>query len=256
VFDRQTLWNVVERSEKRKDAALAREVELSLPRELSREAQIDLVRHYVSDLLVARGMIGDFALHEPAAADGKTNPHAHVLCTVRDLDADTPTGFAPLKNLDWEEPRAVKEALAEARKRYNNTGLEADKAALDAVEAQRNVNVWRAAWADYANRALADAGSAARIDHRTLEAQGIARPAQPNLGLARHIERAYAHLKDRLTQWVAVKKRTALYNEMEHYKRRDPVKLAEFVLRLGDLAEDIAASFRRPPSDQEVSHER
>ncbi len=31
VFDRQTLWNQVERSEKRKDAQLAREVEITLP---------------------------------------------------------------------------------------------------------------------------------------------------------------------------------------------------------------------------------
>ncbi len=256
VFDRQKLWNFVERSEKRVDAQLAREIELSLPRELGREAQIDLVRSFVRDTFVSRGMVADIGIHVPDAADGGEQPHAHVLMTLRELDPISVTGFAATKNRDWNEPEAIARAVAEARKRFNNTGLDVDKEALDAVEALRNVNVWRASWADYANRALADAGSAARIDHRTLEAQGIFRPAQPNLGLVRHVERAYAHLKDRLTQWVAVKKRTSLYHEVEQLKRRDPVALAEFVLRLGDLAESFAASFRKAPPEPEVSHER
>jgi hypothetical protein len=131
-----------------------------------------------------------------------------------------------------------------------------DKAALEAAEARRNVNIWRAGWAEYANRWLADIGSTARIDHRTLEAQGIFRTPQPNIGLARHIEKAYAYLKDRLTQWVAVKKRTLIYQEVEQYRQRDPVKLAEFVLRLSDMAEDIASHYRRSDPVPEVSYER
>ncbi len=110
----------------------------------------------------------------------------------------------------------------------------------------RNVNIWRARWADYANAALADAGSEARIDHRTLEKQGIFRVAEISLGIARHIEKAYDYLRERVTQWVAIRKRADLYEEVEHYKTRDPVKLAEFVLSLADMAESFAAQFRRP----------
>ncbi|MEM6933600.1 MAG: MobA/MobL family protein [Pseudomonadota bacterium] len=42
-----------------------------------------------------------------------------------------------------------------------------------------NLGQWREAWADYSNRFLDEAGSEARIDHRTLEAQGVAREATP-----------------------------------------------------------------------------
>lgn len=256
VFDRQALWNMVEKAEKRVDAQLAREVEITLPRELTPDQCVELVRSFVRDQFVSKGMVADIAIHRPDASDGKEQPHAHVLLTLRRLDPTSVTGFASLKERDWNEPEPIRKAVAEARKRFNNTDLPEDKAALEAAEKQRNVNVWRAEWAGYANRALEAVGSAARIDHRTLEAQGIARPAQPNIGLARHIEKAYAYLKDRITQWVSVRKRAALYSELEQYKRRDPAKVADFILRLSDMAEDIAAQYRRSPPIPEVPLER
>jgi ATP-dependent exoDNAse (exonuclease V) alpha subunit len=256
VFDRQTLWNVVEGCEKRVDAQLAREVEITLPRELSREQQIDLVRSFVRDHFVSEGMTADYAIHEPTAADGQKQPHAHIMLTMRRLDSASPTGFSAKKERDWNEREDVAQAVSEARKLFNDTNLPEHKAALQAAEAQRNVQVWRKAWQDSANRALEQAGSAARIDHRTLEAQGIARPAQPSLGLARHVEKAYAYLKERLTNYVAIRKRASLYYELEHYRSRDPVKLAEFVLRIADIAEDFAAQFKRPRPISEVPLDR
>lgn len=256
VFDRQTLWNMVERAEKRVDAQLAREIEITLPRELPREDQIDLVRRFVREQFVAEGMVADIGIHVPDASDGKEQPHAHVLLTMRYLDASTPTGFAPTKEREWNERAHIAEALNAARKRFNDTGLDEDREALEAVEAQRNVNVWRKAWADYANGALERVGSEARIDHRTLEKQGIFRMAEPYLGLARHVEKAYVFLKERVTNWVAVKKRTALYNEVDHLRQRDPGQLADFVLRLGDMAEGFAAQFRKPTHVPEVDLER
>jgi ATP-dependent exoDNAse (exonuclease V) alpha subunit len=247
VFDRQTLWNMVERSEKRKDAQVAREVELTLPRELSHEQQIALVRSFARDQFVDKGMVADVSIHEPLGADGLPQPHAHILLTMRRLDSGSETGFARKKDRDWNEPEPIALAVAEARKRFNDTGAPEDKLALEAAEARRNVNVWRASWASYANRSLEEMGSPARIDHRTLEAQGIARPPQPNLGFARHVEKAYAYLKDRLTQWVAVQKRSMFYRDVLQYQRRDPVKMAEFVLRIADIAEDIVSHYRRPP---------
>lgn len=258
VFNRQSLWNHVERAEKRVDAQFAREVEITLPRELGRTDAIELVRSFVHKHFTRRGMVADIGIHEPHAADGQLQPHAHVLLTLRRLDATTETGFARTKERDWNEPEPIARAVAEARKRYNNTGLAADKEALAEVEAYRNINVWRAAWSDHANRALERAGSAARIDHRTLEAQGISRPAQPNLGIARHIERAYGYVRERVTQWVSVKKRASLYEELGQYKQRDPTKLSGFLMQLMDMAESFAAQFRRepPPSIPEVDLER
>jgi ATP-dependent exoDNAse (exonuclease V) alpha subunit len=256
VFDRQILWNVVEKAEKRADAQLCREIEITLPRQLTPDQRIDLVRKYVAEQFVSKGMLADFSVHVPDAADGKEQPHAHVLLTLRRLDPTTPTGFAATKERDWNEPENIARLVAEARKRFNNTELPEDKEALDAAEALRNVNVWRREWAAYANRALADAGSTARIDHRTLEAQGIFRIPQISLGIARHIERAYDHVRARVTQWVSIRKRADLLKEAEHYQQRDPAKLAEFVMRLSEMAESFAAQFRKDTPTPEADYER
>ncbi len=249
VFDRQVLWNRVEAAEKRVDAQLAREIEITLPRELTKDQQVAVVRQFVGDQFVSLGMVADFAIHRPVAADGLEQPHAHVLLTLRRLEPGSATGFSPTKERDWNEREDIARAVAEARKQFNNTGLEVHREALEVAEAQRNVNIWRERWAAYANQALADAGSEARIDHRTLEKQGIARLAEISLGIARHIEKAYDYLKERITQWVAIKKRSDLYREAEHYQGRDTVKLAEFVLQLADMAESFAAQFRKSSKD-------
>lgn len=256
VFDRQTLWNMVERSEKRKDAQLCREIELTLPRELTPEDRVELVREFVRNEFVSKGMVADFAVHAPDAADGREQPHAHVLLTLRRLDPTTPTGFAPTKERDWNEPENIARLVAEARKRFNDTELPEDKEALDAAEALRNVNVWRREWAEHANRALARAGSPARIDHRTLAAQGIHRIPQISLGIARHINKAYDHVRARVTQWVSIRKRADLFKEAEHYQQRDPAKLADFVMHLSEMAESFAAQFRKEPPTPEADYER
>ena len=256
--NRQALWNAVERSEKRVDAQLYREVEISLPRELSPDQRITLVRKFVKEKFVDHGMVADVAIHCPKAIDGRDQPHAHVMLCMRRIDPTTETGFSTHKERDWNEREDVAKEVAAARKRFNNTGLEADKEALEAISAQRNVSIWRSGWADYANDALAAAGSEARIDHRTLEKQGIFRIPEIVLGMARHVERAYDHLKDRVTHWVGIKKRASLYDEVERMQARgDPQTLMELVLQLGDMAESFAAQFRRPPKDgPEVSHDR
>ena len=79
--DRSTLWNSVEQIEKARDSQLAREIEAALPRELSREQQLALVRAYVKDNFVDKGMCADFAIHDK----GTGNPHVHIMLTVRPL---------------------------------------------------------------------------------------------------------------------------------------------------------------------------
>jgi len=80
--DREILWNEVQKVEKRSDAQFAREVEVALPAEMTRDEQIECVRAYVKENFVDKGMIADWALHDKN--DG--NPHAHIMLTVRGLD--------------------------------------------------------------------------------------------------------------------------------------------------------------------------
>lgn len=134
-LDRPALWNAVEAGERRKDAQLAREVQLALPRELDAERQITLLRGFVRDEFVARGMVADFSLHDHVGSDGQPQPHAHVMLTMRSIDE---TGFG-LKVREWNSDELLVH--------------------------------WREQWAEQANAQLAEAGEEARIDHRTLAAQ-------------------------------------------------------------------------------------
>ena len=80
--DRGTLWNSVEEIEKAGNSQLARESEVALPIELSREEQLRLVREYCSSQFVSKGMCADFNIHDT----GSGNPHAHILLTMRPMD--------------------------------------------------------------------------------------------------------------------------------------------------------------------------
>lgn len=80
--DRGFLWNQVQKVEKRSDAQFAREVEVALPIEMSRQEQIECVRFFIMDNFVSEGMIADWALHDKE--DG--NPHAHIMLTLRGFD--------------------------------------------------------------------------------------------------------------------------------------------------------------------------
>jgi len=144
VFDREQLWNTVERSEKRRDSQLAREVQLALPIELDADAQLALVREFIQDEFVARGMVADFAIHRDK--DENPQPHVHVMLTTRNLG---PHGFRN-KNTNWNSPRLLKH--------------------------------WREAWEHYVNRALAKAGRPERVDHRSYADRGIDLIPQPKRG--------------------------------------------------------------------------
>jgi Ti-type conjugative transfer relaxase TraA len=145
VQDRETLWNRVEACERRKDAQLARAIEISLPAELSAAENLALVRDYVAQEFVAQGMIADFCVRR----SDPRNPHVHILLTLRE---STMTGFGP-KARHWNRKSSLFE--------------------------------WRQAWAERANQHLARAGYEVRIDHRTLDAQQSELTPARQLGVGR-----------------------------------------------------------------------
>lgn len=146
--DRTTLWNTVEAGEKRKDAQLAREVEFSIPREMSQADGIELARDFVQREFVHRGMAADLNVHWDRAADGSPTPHAHVMLTMREAG---PEGFGK-KVREWN--------------------------------ATPELTGWRERWAEHVNDRLATLGIEARIDHRTLKDQGIDLEPQHKIGPA------------------------------------------------------------------------
>ena len=97
--DRSILWNSVEQIEKARDSQLAREIEAALPRELSGEQQLALVRTYVKDNFVDKGMCADFAIHDK----GTGNPHVHIMLTLRPLKENGQWGAKCRKAYDLDE---------------------------------------------------------------------------------------------------------------------------------------------------------
>jgi ATP-dependent exoDNAse (exonuclease V) alpha subunit len=249
VSSRYELWNRAEQAERRVNSQPAREIEISLPVELTRDQQVALVRAFVTDLYVARGMVADIAIHETSDTMGRPQPHAHVMLSMRRLDDTTPLGFAKTKARDWNENPSIEDALREAKEDFRKCETPEAAERVAALDAQRNINVWRSAWADYANRALADAGAAARIDHRTLKAQGIDREPQTSLGIARHIEKAYDFLKDRVANWLAILKRNELVRAFAPYKARDPTTLAQDIATISSFTQNLMDVWRHRPRD-------
>lgn len=136
--NRAALWNSVEQVEKRKDAQLAREVELSVPHELPHELRRALLVEFVHDEFVSRGMIADVAMHEPTKHGDRRNEHAHILLTLRHIDGD---GFGK-KAREWNDAELVEH--------------------------------WRASWARRVNEALEKDAIASKVDHRSYARQALA----------------------------------------------------------------------------------
>ncbi len=133
--DRQTLWNEVEKIEKRKDAQLAREVEFSLPTELPLEKNIALAKNFLQENFMKKGMVVDFSLHMKEG-----NPHCHAMMSLREMTKD---GLAAKKNRAWNDKKLLKD--------------------------------WRKNWEVCCNQELKRNGFSAQISCETLEAQGIDR---------------------------------------------------------------------------------
>ena len=82
--NRETLWNSVEAAEKQWNAQLARRFVLALPKEVPPEQYPQMVRDYCEKQFVSKGMIADFAIHDPAPPGH--NVHCHVMLTLRAMD--------------------------------------------------------------------------------------------------------------------------------------------------------------------------
>ena len=148
--DRAELWNAAELAETRKNSTVAREFEIALPSELSPDERKRLAVDFAREIVERHGCAADVAIHAPGKEGDNRNHHAHILCSTRRL---TPEGFG-------EKTRELDE---------RKTG---------------QVDHWRERFAGMQNERLREAGVEARVDHRTLEAQGIDREPTRHLGPA------------------------------------------------------------------------
>jgi Ti-type conjugative transfer relaxase TraA len=147
--DRSTLWNAAEAAEKRKDARVAREIEVALPHELTAEQRLELTREFAHDLADRYGVAVDFAIHSPHGDTDVRNHHAHIMLTTRKVEQD---GLGEKTDLEQENKKLAALGLPTSHDQLRDIRLD---------------------WEDRANRHLALAGHDIRIDHRSHQDCGL-----------------------------------------------------------------------------------
>ena len=164
--DRETLWNAVEKAERGKKAQLAYSFDIALQNEFSMQENIALARQFLLENFVSRGIVVDFAIHQPDKEDGGIqNPHFHVLCPIRPILPDGSWGSKQRREylLD-EHGERIRD---EAGNYVFNAVTTSDWGSTDTLED------WRRAWAELCNAKFAEKGLDCRIDHRSYERQGV-----------------------------------------------------------------------------------
>ncbi|MFW2022045.1 MobQ family relaxase, partial [Acinetobacter baumannii] len=138
LLDRQTLWNTVEKVERRKDAVLAREFEIAFPCELNAEQRKQLLDELCQKLVEKYGVVVDAAIHAPHTESGSDarNYHAHIMFTTRAINENGE--FAAKKYRDFSRDNGTQEVCD-----------------------------WREDFADLCNKHLDLAGFDERVDHRS-----------------------------------------------------------------------------------------
>jgi hypothetical protein len=145
LLDRQSLWNIVEKVENRKNSVLAREFEIAFPQELNAEQRQQLLDDLCKKIVERHNVIVDAVIHAPHTRGGsdERNYHAHILFTSRQLDKDTGE-FSKNKFRDFNKEKS-----------------------------SETVAAWRKDFADLANHYLEKNNFDARIDHRSYADRGI-----------------------------------------------------------------------------------
>lgn len=171
--DRQTLWNAVEQIEKSSKAQLAREYEVALPVELSREEQIKLVRDFAKENFVDNGMCVDFSIHDKE--DG--NPHAHIMLTTRPIEQDGSWGVKQRK--EYILDKNGQKQYDKKKQTYKCKTVKTTN--WDSKEfLQRS----RESWSEKVNQELERKNVPQRVDHRSYKEQGIEKIPTQHIGVS------------------------------------------------------------------------
>ena len=155
--DRSTLWNTAEKAEHQSNSRVAREYQVALPPELSPERRVTLARTFSREIADRYNIAVDLAIHAPRPDGDPRNFHAHLLATTREV---TPEGMGPKTGIDMAGGVRSELGLPPSREEFRTL---------------------RARWAELTNEALREANIEARVDHRSLEAQGIDREPTPHI---------------------------------------------------------------------------
>ncbi|PEK79829.1 hypothetical protein CN594_24510 [Bacillus toyonensis] len=148
VYDREKLWNEVEKVERNWNSQLSREVLIAIPNDLNHEQQRELVSEFVRNNFVEEGMIADVNIHR----DKDHNPHAHIMLTMRPIDEEG----------NWMPKRRCIGEDQNGKKIYGDNPW----------DHKENVGIWRNLYQDLVNETYERLNIDRRFDLRSYEKQG------------------------------------------------------------------------------------
>jgi hypothetical protein len=216
--ERAALWNAAELAETRRNSTVAREIEVALPGELAAGERRRLACTLAEEIATRHRCAVDVAIHRPGRGGDNRNHHAHLLMTTRRLE---PGGFT-------EKTRELDD--------------------LKSGEVTR----WRERWAALVNEHLAEHGHAARVDHRSLAAQGAEREATQHKGPAitaieRRQERSF--IAERMREDIGERLRSAA--ELGRLERESHALVRSII----DTTTELHATIRERNADRTRSVE-
>ena len=194
--NRERLWNAAEHAEKRHSARVAREYQVTLPVELDTARRIALARVFAHEIAERYKVAVDLAVHEPRVDGDGRNFHAHLLTTTREV---TPTGLGAKVGLDMHPQERRRHGFPDHRQEFINV---------------------RERWATLTNEALREANIDARIDHRSLAAQGIDREPAPAIPLW-HLKMERRGLQSEYAERLRAEYRNRVARRLENAATRD-----------------------------------
>jgi Ti-type conjugative transfer relaxase TraA len=157
--ERAALWNAAERAEVRRDARVAREIEVALPHELTAGQRLELTREFSQSLADRYGVAVDFAIHSPHGHTDIRNHHAHIMLTTRKVGE---WGLSEKSELELENKKL---------------------AALGLPTTHDQLRDMRIGWEQRTNTHLARAGLDLRIDHRSHQERGLELEPTQHMGV-------------------------------------------------------------------------
>ncbi len=232
--DRGQLWNAAEFAEKRKDARVAREFEVSLPHELDDDQRLALARKFSKHIADKYDVAVDLTIHRPDRDMDERNHHAHILVTTRKLERD---GLGEKSNLELENKKLI---------------------ALSLPTSHEQLRMIREEWELTVNRELALAGHDVQIDHRSHREAGLEIEPTQHMGVhATQMERRGLHVarsrldrdaereNARLIRERPEQALTVITNEKSVFDRHD---VARTLHRYIENPEDFRAAFAKAMS--------
>lgn len=161
-------WEAADQNE-RSNGSTYREHEIALPRELSTDQRRALVEDWIKQE-IGTSYAYQYAIHNPTAADGKEQPHAHLMFSERKLDG-----------IDRDREQFFKRYNA---KNPEKGGAKKDNTGKDRSTRKEELKAQRTRWGEKVNAHLSHAGESASVDMRSYKDRGLDIQPEPKMSPA------------------------------------------------------------------------